>query len=234
MRKILIILSSLVAVAGGIAAISAGEAHIVNVTATPENALYVHPAFLEFGTVFPQEKLESQMFISFSESFSARDQRRVGNVDYTIKQKPKPRPEYEKAVGQGAARTWCHDNYPTVPFDPNDPSWTSYLQNCYPSLCPYLSKHPDNSPPPGNDSTVEAFHDPFDPANYYYGKLMKFGPGTTTIGNDPADIVTIDLDAPCFKGQCAQDWTHDGYEPPAEFNGMTFGCDLWVETTRVY
>ena len=53
---------------------AAFEAHVINVTAKIENALFVHPQGLEFGTVFPQEHLESSMFISFSESFSDNSQ----------------------------------------------------------------------------------------------------------------------------------------------------------------
>src|SRR3989344_2065040 len=146
---------------------------------------------LEFGTVFPQEALESSFFISFSTSFSETNQRRVGSVDYVIKQKPKPRPAYETQVGAATARAWCHDNYPTEAYPgtttPGQQEWTDYLLNCYPSLCPYLSKHPDGRPSPGNDTGVNAFHDPWDPASYAHGKLMKFNPFVSTINNDPSD-----------------------------------------------
>src|SRR3989344_6142943 len=71
--------------------VAAFEAHVINVTAQIENALFVHPESLEFGTVFPQEHLETSFFVTFSQSFSASDQRRVGNVEYVLKQKPKPR-----------------------------------------------------------------------------------------------------------------------------------------------
>ena len=53
-KKILLGLVAVVAVAGGVAALSAYEAHVINVTAHIENALYVHPESRDFGTVFPQ------------------------------------------------------------------------------------------------------------------------------------------------------------------------------------
>src|SRR3990172_4450063 len=68
---------------------AAFEAHVINVTAQIENALFVHPESREFGTVFPQEYRKLGFFITFSDSFSATNQRRVSRIDYVIKQKPK-------------------------------------------------------------------------------------------------------------------------------------------------
>ncbi len=218
---------------------AAFEAHVVNVTATIENALFVHPASRLFGTVFPQEHLEKGVFVTFSESFSEDNQTRVGTVEYQIKQKPKPRPAYEQQVGVTAARQWCHDNYPSGPFDSNDPAWTGYLANCYPSLCPYLSKTPDGHPAPGNDTGVPAFHDPFAISSIAKGKINKFG-------TDVGDNWIIDLAVPCFKGQCAQDWasfvlgqnSNAGdpavYQLPPELEHEVFGCNLWFEVTDIY
>ncbi len=208
---------------------AAFEAHVINVTATIENALYVHPESRKFGTMFPQEYKEMGITVMFSESFSADNQQRVDDVDYVIKQKPKPREEYVKQVGLDTARQWCHDNYGAG----------NYLNNCYPSLCPYLSKTPDNHPLPGNDVGVPAFHDPFATSSIAKGTIHKNGV-------DVADVWTIDLAAPCFKGQCSQDWASfvlshnssvlnpDDYMAPAGMNGKTFGCDLWFEVTKIY
>lgn len=229
--------------------LAAFEAHVVNVTATIENALFVHPEDLEFDTVFPQEHLFSSFFIGFSNSFSTGDQRRVGRVDYVIKQKPEPREVFRDAVGVEAARDWCHLNSPANAADPNDP----YYQRCYPNLCPYLSKHPDNFPSSGpnafNDVGVPPFHDPDDPNYWPKGKLVKYtNPplNTSTIGNDPSDVWTVDLAVPCFKGQCAQDWETfvlglnpnagdpEKYKLPQSLEHQKFACDLWVEVTNIY
>ena len=54
----------------------------------------------------------------------------------------------------------------------------------------------------------------------------------------------IDLAVPCFGGYCAQDWENfvhginpsanpDEYIQPIANEHKVFGCDLWVEVTRV-
>ncbi|TAN57638.1 hypothetical protein EPN15_03355 [Patescibacteria group bacterium] len=223
---------------------AAFEAHVINVTAQIENALFVHPESLEYGTVFPQEHLNTSFFVTFSESFSESSQTRVGTIEYAIKQKPKPLPAYVAQIGVDSARAWCHDNYPQTPYDPAITVWQDYLSRCYPTICPALSKHPDNNPSTGpnanNDIGLPAFHNPW--TEFAIGKLVKF----PNINNDPADTWTIDLAVPCFKGQCAQDWPNFvlgqnpnagdplQYELPPELEHQTFGCDLWVEVTKIY
>jgi len=238
-KRLLLTFASVGAVLVMLPLFSAFEAHIINVTAQIENALYVHPQSREFGTVFPQENLAQGVFVTFSESFSATDQTRVGNVDYKIVQKPEPRPEYISQVGVDQARLWCEENLPQTPYDANDTSWQDFLANCYPSLCPYLSKDPDNYPAPGNDVGVPAFHDPTATSSIALGTINKFG-------TDVGDNWIIDLAVPCFEGSCAQDWAdfvHSknpdvtdpaSYELPADLEHQIFGCDLWVEVTNIY
>ena len=86
-KKILLALATVVVIAGGVAALSAWEAHIINVTAKIENALNVSTKEIEFGTVFPQEKLVENIWIRLSNSFLEED--RVDDVEYVIKQKTK-------------------------------------------------------------------------------------------------------------------------------------------------
>jgi hypothetical protein len=239
MKKVLFGLTLLLAVLVAIPLFAAFEAHVINVTARIENALFVHPAARNFGTVFPQEYRQQGIFVSFSESFSEEDQTRVGTVEYQIKQKPKPRQTYIDEVGIITAREWCHDNYPQTPFDIGNQIWRTYLANCHPSLCPYLSKHPDFNPAPGNDSgSIPAFHDPFATSSVAFGKINKFG-------IDVGDTWIIDLAVPCFQGQCAQDWDDfvneinpqvdpDDYVLPNALEHDVFGCDLWFEVTDIY
>jgi hypothetical protein len=238
MKKILLGVAAIATAVALVPLLAAFEAHVVNVTATIENALFVHPASRKFGTVFPQEHLEQGIFVTFSESFSDEDQERVGTVKYKIVQKPKPLPEYEEQVGVTPAREWCHDNYPQTPFDANDPAWQAYLTNCFPSLCPYLSKEPDNNPSPGNDTGVPPFHDPFATSSIATGRINKFG-------TDVGDNWIIDLAVPCFEGQCSQDWpdfvhSHnpqanpDDYVLPPELEHEVFGCNLWFEVTDIF
>jgi hypothetical protein len=55
-------------VVSGVAAVSAYEAHVINVTAHIENALDVDTSAIEYGTVFPEEWLIRGREITLSES----------------------------------------------------------------------------------------------------------------------------------------------------------------------
>src|SRR3972149_10696240 len=103
-KKLILGLAAIATILVTLPMFAAFEAHVINVTAQIENSLFVHPQSRQFGTVFPQEYKEQGIFVTFSESFSAAEQTRVGNIDYQIVQKPKPRPEYESQAGKDAAR----------------------------------------------------------------------------------------------------------------------------------
>jgi len=257
-KKIILGLIAVVVVAGGVAGMSAYEAHVINVTAKIENALTVTPDEIMFGTVFPQEYVTEDLSLCVSSSFT--DEARVDDVNYVIKQKPKPKavmPEglpilkpdinmymeggqftalYPHWIGDDALRTeYCHTMSPADAGDPDD----TYYINCYPVLCSYLSKHKAENdstmmtdtcayPDPGVgnpafDCGLDAFHQIGEMA---YGHLVKSA-------NDNCDLWVIDLDVPCFEGQCAQDWTHQGWELPAGLESEVFGCDLWIEVTGI-
>lgn len=220
-KTLLFITVGAVVVVLGIASVSAFESWVVNVTAHIENALKITPANGEliFGTVFPQEHLEKRIWVTTSKSFCAGNQRRVLNIDYKIVQKPKPVwPEPQNCQEDfediDEARAYCHDN-------------PGNLNCCYPSICPYLSKLPVyQDPEPYTDYGVASFHDPDDPGSIATGTINK--------DTDLLDEWIIDLDVPCFEGMCAQDWTHPGYELPIELESQDFGCDLWIEVTKIY
>lgn len=259
-KKILMGLGAALAVVASVAAMSAYEAHVINVTAKIENALTVTPDEIMFGTVFPQEYLTEEVQVCVSDSFTA--EQRVDDVNYFIRQKPKPRhimpeglpilkPDINMYMDQGvftglyphwieddSLRTqYCHTMDPLEEGNPND----DYYINCYPVLCNYLSKHkaerdsvmptdqcvdPDPENPevdPFYDCGVDAFHDMGTDA---YGHIVKSV-------DDDCDIWVIDLDVPCFEGQCAQDWTHFGWELPADLESEVFGCDLWFEVSGI-
>ena len=88
MKKILLGLLAIVVVVGGVAGLSAFEAHIINVTAHIENALSLDAYGIDFGTVFPQEYVEKPFTISLSQSF--KDETDVASVSYELIQKDKP------------------------------------------------------------------------------------------------------------------------------------------------
>jgi len=260
MKKILLSLGALAAVMIALPMFSAFEAHVINVTATIENALSVPVTPITFGTVFPQEQLEQKLPVSLSASFLVEN--RVDDVEYIIRQKPKcgvTSDDGKILVGP----TWTGH---VVPVQKEDRSWT-YTIDCdkdkpenvtaqgpylLPSLCEYISKHPDGvdstagpTNPNGNDESLNSFHQPFTVStstgeiiwNDTKGYLAKSQQDTT-------DVWTIDLKVPCFGGFCAQDWASfvHNINPNADPNQYTqsinnehkvFGCNLWVEVTGV-
>jgi len=218
-KRILLVLVTILVVVAGVAAISAYEAHIINVTAHIENALKVTPnAPIAFGTVFPQEYFERRLFITTSESFCQSTQRRVLNIDYKIVQKPK----CVNDAGQYAPVDWathqCPAGYKPMPL-----------------LCPFLSKLPVyQDPAPYTDYGVVAFHDP--------GAVAE---GTINKDHDLLDEWKIDLAVPCYEGYCSQDYDefvhrYNSSADPHDFEaignpeGTDFGCDLWIEVTKIY
>lgn len=68
-KKIFTGVLSIGVVLGTLPMFMAFEAHVINVTATIENAMSVPIEELEFGTVFPQEKLDKEVTVGLSESF---------------------------------------------------------------------------------------------------------------------------------------------------------------------
>ena len=218
-KKILLSLLGIFAIVAGITAFSAYEAHVINVTAHIENALSVETTPIEFGTVFPQEYLEKQFTVNLSTSFMAED--RVDDVDYVIKQKPKPiwpiPRECELFSGEPTieeARAYCHDH-------PED------LDCCYLSLCPYLSKT-DGDPEDVNDVGVPS---------YYQGTSCTIPNPDYAVGRlaqseqDTSDIWIVDLKVPPVKGYVGQDWPAGC--PTVSEDSQDYGCDLWVEVTGI-
>jgi hypothetical protein len=71
-------------VVSGVAAVSAYEAHIINVSAKVENALDVDPEAAYFGTVFPEEWFTRYILVTTSESFCAGDQERMKHIYFKV------------------------------------------------------------------------------------------------------------------------------------------------------
>ena len=220
-KKILISLGAIVAVVGGVAAFSAFEAHVINVTAHIENALYVNTTPIDFGTVFPQEYVTEEFTVQLSTSFIAEDN--ADDVDYIIKQKPKPKGDpyaiikTEQFPDGIVAHEFCL-NYPDDP---------EYLDYCYLSLCPFLSKE-DGDPEDQNDIGVPSYYHEEgcvtpNPA-HAMGRLAKSQ-------GDRVDLWIIDLKVPPVRGYVGQDWPAGC--PVVDANDQDYGCDLWIEVTGI-
>src|SRR3989344_9117081 len=162
----------------------------------------ITPSDLSFETVFPEEVLFKPILVSLSSTFLSN--LRFDDVEYHIEQWIKPR--------VSADSLYCKDN-------PTD------YARCYPSLCPYLSKHADGTP--NNDNSVPAFHDPTASTSIAYGRLAKSD-------EDLEDNWLIALVVPCFRGRCAQDnVVPRGYELNGNLEGQLFGCDLKFIVDRI-
>lgn len=218
-KKILLTLASAAVVVAGVVALSAGEAHIINVTATLENALTVSPDALAFGTVFPQEILHKDLTVGLSESF--RGEVNVDDVNYKIVQKPKC-----SVDGQNPPYYPVDRKTHLCPEVKNDQGNLVPTQPL-PALCPFLSKTPLD--PDNGDTGVAAPHPwvwPDDGSNpIAHGKLLK--------PNDVSDVWDIDLHVPCFTGMCAQDYPAGAPTLDPKLEHKVFGCDLWVESNGV-
>ncbi len=224
-KKIFLSIATIVALAFGVVGMSAYEAHVVNVTATIENATDISATSFDYGTTFPEEILHQHPTILLSTSFANSG---ATSLDYVIKQKPKCIATSSVAAPQFAQVTENSDGTFICPA-----GFTKM-----PLLCPFLSK---TSPTPG-DKGVPAFHGPLtgwnnsiSVANEAFGHLG--GTYTSTTWD-------IDLHVPCFQGQCGQDWAtyvhaaNSGADPNAylidsSLKGQLLGCDLWYEVTNV-
>jgi len=246
-KKIILSIVAAIAVIGGVAAMSAYEAHVINVTAHIENALEVNTTPIEFGTVFPQEYLEKSFTMRLSSSFLAEN--RVDDVTYIIKQKPMPKGDRNEKImvcdkeedfKEYVVYAYCHD------FSAEEPGYVysgectgtemNYYDFCYLSLCPFLSKtdadlednndtsHVSyyNDPTPGQPNSGDEFCEPS--IINAFGRLAKSE-------KDITDTWVVDLKVPPVKGFIGQDWPRSC--PFVEKDSQSYGCELWIEVTGI-
>jgi hypothetical protein len=231
MNKKLMALGAGLAVVASVVAMAAYEAHVINVTAHIENALYVHPDELKFGTVFPQEYVEKQFTVELSSSFQEAD--RVNNVEYVIKQKPKCKCVFDPEKEPEDFEMYCNmEMYAPVNYATHEcPMYYEEME----SLCPFLSKM-DGDPEDQNDTGVPSYYVEGEPDWCYdfakdprplhaNGILWKHDPA------DLSDLWVVDLKVPPVDGYVGQDWP--GSCPTVPTNDVDYGCDLWVEVTNI-
>src|SRR3989338_5397950 len=153
MKKILMGLAAAGTAIAMVPLFAAFEAHVINVTARIENALQVSTELITFGTVFPQEELDQQFEVELSDSFMT--ERRVDDVQYFIRQKPKcgvttnngevligpTATGHVVTNGQGGYTIDCGPD-PRPRDSTGQPQPPGSNWGVLPSLRPYLSKHP--------------------------------------------------------------------------------------------
>ncbi len=232
-KKILLSFAAVAVAVTTLPLFAAFEAHVINVTARIENALKVDPQFLNFGTVFPQEKLEKPVTIELSQSF--KDEGRVDDVSYFIRQKPKCAITWangtmfdETLAADGKTHLYTGTGHikfdavdkPFIDCGPSprplntDPAVGHGVETwgVLPNLCPYLSKHSEvltrdqaGNPLTYEDGALPSFHEPWS----FFGHQIVWNDVRGHLAkaqNDLKDTWMIDLAVPCFGGYCAQDW----------------------------
>ena len=244
-KKILFVIGGTVAIALGVAGMSAFEAHIINVTAEIENALFVpvEDTGLDFGTVFPEEVFNKEIEIGLSESFLG--QNRLDDVVYMLRQKPKcgvPVPGTDPvAYSQFVPVTDGPDGTFVCPLVKNE-TGEDVQSVMLPLLCPYLSKHDvtdecvlSDDPQVNTCPGIQAFHGPL--ANWTMADTLDTQvDGRLSIADEnTAATWNIDLHTPCFEGMCAQDNVIPAdYVADPALEHQLFGCDLWFEVTGLW
>ena len=176
MKKVLLVVIALVMVLSGVAAVSAYEAHTVNVKAHIENAISCHAPVLglQFGTRFPEEWVTKDFDFGVSPSFCAPSQLRVTFIDYEIYVVHKPIPGTSSPV----------EYYPWL----GDALYIGVNAD---------DKWPDDATHPGPGDLALVGGDGSAPILVATGTLEKAYPGNV---GDPTHWVTVGLDTPVFEG----------------------------------
>lgn len=212
--------------------VSAFEAHIINVTAQIEESCLNRIDDIDFGTAFPQERLDKTFDVELSQSFLNSSTH--NELEYNIIQRPKcwdgnlESPVFGEVVEEAGVFVCADEGFVILPV-----------------LCPYLSKSEiteDGTETENDSDGIPAFHGlpgiwtPLTSSSTeVMGRLVKSA-------GDISDTWNINLKVPCFEEHCGQDWNDyvtginpqanpDDYIQPIENEGNLFGCDLWLEVT---
>jgi hypothetical protein len=247
-KKLILVVVALVLIASGVAAVSAYEAHLINVRAHVENAMYVTPRHIDFGTVFPEEWLMEEIRVTTSQSFCEEDQLRVTWIDYGVFVEWKPL--------EGMAFAWDDDAIIANGGQWNQGvgyyNWMGYFT--------YVGETPLPGPPPTIDQMTLVGDPPagapgtaakwvMDPV----APLHKIGPMINS-----EDWIWVAIDVPVFEGYYSPltdalvmiDRDGDGdVEKPSgldhptyiipedmpgfDADGMDFGLDLKIQVTDI-
>jgi hypothetical protein len=236
-KKILLSLAALVAVSLGMVGMSAFEAHIINVTAHIENALTVpvEAEGLSFGTVFPEEVFYKDFDIRLSESFMSEP--RVDDVEYMLRQKPKcgiPIPGTDPVQYSQFVQITDGPNGTFVCPIIKDAQGADVQSVQLPLLCPYLSKTELDANGATTTNAIPAFHGPLTDWNMQDTIDTQLSGRLSKADNKTSTSWLLDLHAPCFKGECAQDNViPSDYQADPANESQLFGCDLWIEVTNI-
>ena len=235
MKKIVLIASALLMVVSGVAAVSAYEAHTVNVTAHVENALETPTALIIGGSAaFPEEWLVGTIDIAASTSFKNQSPLRVTDITYKVCATPKTidvpgMPLGHKYVWAGGF-TFVSSDYD--PADPPSATWT------------WIGPTADENPPTGTPAIVCP--------TGFTGTVTNAVDGELTVGMDMpvfTDYVNSTTDVDDKPRPANADGDANGGCPDRDadgsytddpcvistgvFNGEDFGLDIIIQVTNI-
>jgi hypothetical protein len=248
MKKAILIVAALVLVLSGVAAVSAYEAHVINVRAKVENCLELPTMKLNYGTVFPEEWLTKEFQVKHSSSFCEFEQggRRasgtnVDAIDYEVwvqRKKvetppPVPYPDPVETINGVDYYYWLGDAlymgiFEELPIDPN----LKYPEGASGHGAAGVLKRVTNNPGPQPDQ----------PILVATGTITKPAYGAP---NDWYDMIVIGLDVPVFEGY----WNEltdvplkpSGFDKPTvvlkgprNVQHIILGVDVVIQVTRIY
>jgi hypothetical protein len=242
-KKVLLVLVALVLVASGVAAVSAYEAHVVNVRAEVENALTVTTNETDFGTVFPEEWLTVTFKVKHSTSFCYLEQDRVDGITYAIYVARKPVPSnadpYPDPVDNISGKIY----YPWL----GDALYIGIFNEDVPSVDP-AKKYPKNNPTYPQGALVRVTTDP-DPCGLKVGPVLTANISKETgwgyAPNDWYDWVVVGLDVPVFDGSYNEltdpDPKPSGFNDPSviltgerNVQGIILGADIKIQVIDIF
>lgn len=226
MKKAILILAAVVVVFSGVAAVSAYEAHIVNVHAKVENALHVTGAGsgpnydLDFGVLFPEQWLAKRIALQVSQSFC--EQETVTAIKYRLFVE-------EKADTANISYTWP-GQFCYVGIDPTESGGT--VNNTFPLATDMLTGILGNSP--GDRPAVK--------------EILSENEIDKLDGGDNFDYIWIGIDCPVFQGYynaASDNIVNEGVKPsglaapswiaPEGWStGQYVGFDLKVQISDLY
>jgi hypothetical protein len=238
-KKVILVLAALVLVASGVAAVSAYEAHLINVKAHVENALWVDTDEIDFGTVFPEEYLIAHRDIQLSES--AINETRIGELD---------RVEFIIAVEwkpcEGMEGTWDEDadisnggQWLPAPGYYNWMGYFTYVDFGSNGLAPDMNLVGDPPAGPPGTAAKQVLGGPYvatpDPQRLYVTIDVPVFEGYYNKLTDDLVMKDIDGDGDLEKpsGLTAPTWIIPADMPGFDPDGMDFGLDLKIQVSDI-
>lgn len=233
MKKAILIVAALMLVVSGVAAVSAYEAHVINVKAHVENALTVDTNDINFGVMFPEEwnKIKREIALSTSaigelEDPAAPVAGKLRRVEFKIFAEWKPIPQDPRPTP-----------YPAPVVTISNVDYYAWIGEWLWVAYPAATQLPGNPMvDPAEWSNVGAAPPAGDMAKEVGGPYQL-----PTLAGDKSEFLDVLFLAPCFEGyynvhtDVKPDWWPLGRWPVLQGDpeGEDLGVDLKVQVTDI-